>query len=243
MSAGSLARVTAGVNCGGACRHQRLVRRDSVALRTGHADDVLELREPRPDGRQVRQRLRVDHRDLRLGIGEPVFEGFGPEQERQRNGHGAHLVDRDVRDGRLAPLRQHERDLVAALHAQPRERVRHPVGFAVQVPERVRGSGARFVFPVQREARPIRGPAAAAGVRDIEMRRHLPSVRGMQRGVVVGGHAHSADVRRARLSGRYLPARIAGGSPPTVMAEVDGCSSRGSTVAQTQSGCCSINLP
>jgi len=156
---------------------------------------VPEQRQPAADRRQVAGRLRVDERDPRLRIGEPVLEGVRAEQERQRHRHRAHLVDGDVRDDGLAPLRQDQRDPVAAAHAEAGQHVGQPVGLALQVPEGVRGRGARLVFPVQREPRAIRGPAAAARVRDVEIGRHVPAPAGVDLSVAVGRHGLTTPIK------------------------------------------------
>ena len=89
---------------------------------------------------------------------------------------------------RLGPLRQDERDAVAARHAERGERVRQAVRLLLQVPVRQRAPLAGFVFPVEREARAVGGPAAAARVRDVEVGGHVPAVAVVELGVTVDGH-------------------------------------------------------
>src|SRR5439155_21736542 len=51
--------------------------------------------------------------------------------------------------------------------------------------------GARcpgFVLPVEREARAIGGPAAAADLRDVEVGRDVPAMRAMKLDVTIDGH-------------------------------------------------------
>src|SRR5262249_24111278 len=104
-----------------------------------------------------------------------VLERIRSEKMRERKRDRAHLEDRDVGDRGLGALRQDERDSVAALDAEPGERIGEPVRFLLHVPERVRGLRPRFVLPVEREARAVRGPAPAAGARDVVAFGHLPA--------------------------------------------------------------------
>ncbi len=128
------------------------------------------------DGRKVWQRRGIDEHDLGFGIVQAVFQRVGAEQERKRHRDRAHLIARDVRDGRFGPLRQDDRDLVAAPHTQRREGVRQPVRLLLKVPEGECGGRAPLVLPIHREAGAIRRVAAADCVGDVELGRHFPSM-------------------------------------------------------------------
>ncbi len=190
-------------------REQLVERRDERLARAGDADDVGEPRHVAADRDEVRQRLRIDQRDLRFGVGQPVGERVRPEQERQRHRDRAELIDGDVRDDRLRSLRQDQRDLVAAAHAEPGERVGQPVGLLLQVPERVRRRRAGLVLPVERKAGPVLRPAPAAGVGDVELRRDVPAVAGADFGVAVGGHGSGWRRSRRRACAGGAPGIIA----------------------------------
>jgi hypothetical protein len=98
--------------------------------------------------------------------------------------------------------------------------------------ESVRRRGARLVLPVHRNARRIVAPARAAHLPDVEPRRNVPPVRGVNLGVAVGTHGTEA----------YIPA-AAGGINDGVIVGMPDASPKGSMVAQTHSGCCSIRRP
>ena len=150
------------------CRRTRTARALSISVSYGVIHASLAPATPTPRGRrealadrrEIRHRLRVDERDVGLGIDEPVLERIGAEQERQRHGDRAELVDRDVGDDRLGPLRQDQRDLVARF-ARPGPRAHSRTRFACcwrsQNVYALRR--ARLVFPVQRKARAIVRPS------------------------------------------------------------------------------------
>jgi hypothetical protein len=119
---------------------------------------------------------------------EPVLERVGAEQERKRDRDRAHLVDGEVRDDRLAALRQDERHAVAAADAEAGEHVGQAIGLAREVEERVRGRLPGLVFPVQRETAAIVCPARGARVRDVEIAWNVPAMARVKRSVVVFGH-------------------------------------------------------
>ena len=208
------------------------------------ADDVREARTAFPNRQQVRQRLRVDERGLRLAVLQPVFERLGTEQERQRHGDGAELVDGDVRDRRFRPLREDQSDLVAATDPVRRERVGKPVRLLRQIPERPCRARAVLVFPVQREACAIVGPARAACLREIEVGGNPPAMRRVDFGVAID-RRQRASITATPRSDQPL---VVG--PPTVEGPlVTGAAvfrvlaSSGSIAVHTQSGCCSIRRP
>src|ERR1700687_2598126 len=78
-------------------------------------------------------------------------------------------------DGRFGPLRQNDRDGVAATHAKRRERVGKAVRLLLQIPEGERRSRTRLVLPIHRESGAIGGVAAARRSRNVELGRNLPT--------------------------------------------------------------------
>ena len=171
----------------GFCEH-RLPRRDPRIARARDADDPRDARTALANRRHVRQRLRIDERDLRLEVVQPVFERLGAEQKRQRHGDGANAIYRDVRNDGLGPLREDQRDLVAACDPHRTERIGEPVRLLFQLPERVHGGRAVLVFPVQRDAVAVGRPASATGLGDRKLRRHIPAVPAMQLRIPIGAH-------------------------------------------------------
>src|ERR1700686_4653108 len=79
-------------------------------------------------------------------------------------------------DGRFGPLRQNDRDGVAATHAKLRERVGKTVRLLLKIPEGERRRHPRLVFPIHWESGAIGGVAAARNSRNIELGRSIPSV-------------------------------------------------------------------
>ncbi|TAN51940.1 MAG: hypothetical protein EPN19_11665, partial [Betaproteobacteria bacterium] len=154
---------------------QRLPVVDAGLARAAGADHVPQRGKAPTDGEQLRQRRRLDDRDARCGVIHAVFECVRPEQVAERQRDRAHLEDRHVGDRGLGTLRQDEGDALAALHAECGERVGEPVRLLLDVPEGVGRGGAGLVLPVQREARAVLRPAAAAGAREVEARRDLPA--------------------------------------------------------------------
>src|SRR5437667_8747308 len=106
---------------------------------------------------------------------EAILERVGAEEVRERQRDRAHLEDRDIGDRGLGALRQDDRDALAALDAEARERVRQAVGRELDVPERVRGGRPGLVLPVEREAVAVGGPLAATRVRDVVALRYAPA--------------------------------------------------------------------
>ena len=79
-------------------------------------------------------------------------------------------------DGRFGPLRQNDRDGIAATHAKRRERVGKAVRLLLQIPEAERRRRPRLVLPIHRESGAIGGVAAARRSRNVELGRNLPTV-------------------------------------------------------------------
>src|SRR5229473_1648247 len=143
--------------------------------RASHADHMSQVRQAVLDRPEIGERRRLDDGDAGLGMINPVFQSLRAEQMRERQRDRPHLEDRHVGDRGLGALRQDEGDAVAALDAESRERVREAVRRRLDVPERVRGGGARLVLPVQRQARAVGRPLAAARARDVVALRDLPT--------------------------------------------------------------------
>src|SRR5262245_18509558 len=91
-------------------------------------------------------------------------------------------------DHRLRPLRQDQGDLVTRLYAKGGEGVGKAACLLLQVPERIRGGGARFVLPVEGEPRPVSCPSGAAGLTDVEAVGNLPAMVRVDLRVAIGGH-------------------------------------------------------
>jgi hypothetical protein len=147
----------------------------------------------------ARRRPLVDDRHLGFAVVQPVLQRLAAEEHRQRHRDRAQAVDRDVRDGRLEALRHHDGHAVAACHAEPRQRVRQPVGGLVQLAVAVVGAAAVLVLPGDghRLGRAPR-PARAADLGDVEARRHLPAQAGVDAVVAVGRGPSAAGPRRHR---------------------------------------------
>jgi len=190
--------------------------------RACHADHAVELRQALADRGEVGERRGVHDRGLAFRILQPVFERFGPEEKRQRHGHRAHLIAGDVRHRSFRSLRQHDRNLVAARDTVRTERIGEPIGLLLQLCIGETRGGTRLVFPIQGNARCLARVARAHRARDVEIRRHLPAVRSADRPVAVFPHSESR---------------------PQGAATCRGACSTDSTVAQTQSGCCSRRRP
>src|SRR5882724_2976683 len=87
--------------------------------------------------------------------------------------------------GGFGSLRQHDRHTIAAPDAKCEQRVRQPVGIALQ-----RGIGVAlrlslFILEVQRDARAFLRPTPAAHIRDVELVRDMPTERVVQRAIAV----------------------------------------------------------
>src|SRR5713226_3554615 len=91
-------------------------------------------------------------------------------------------------DGRFGPLRQNDRDGVAATHAKLRERVGKAVRLLLQIPESECCRRPRLVFPIHRESGAVGGVAAARRSRNVELGRNLPSVLREYLAVTFGQH-------------------------------------------------------
>ena len=134
-----------------AVREQRALRRpgragrvDDQRRRVGCGRHRLEAVGRR---RQQRRQLAVDvdrlhafelavgEHDRRIGVAEPHRHRVRTEARRQRHRDRAELVDGDVRDGRLGPLRQRDPDAISLPDPASTQRVREPVRVVRQLAE------------------------------------------------------------------------------------------------------------
>ena len=159
------------------------------AAGAGNADDVAQEPKSLTDRRNILDRGSVDEHDLGLGIVQPVFERVGTEQERQGHRDRAQLVAGDVRDRGLGPLRQDDRDLVAAAHIQRGERVGQPIGLLLHGEVRQRRRPAVLVLPMDRDPVRVAGMAPARGMGDVEVRGNAPAVLREELAIAVHRHA------------------------------------------------------
>lgn len=151
------------------------ILRVGIARRLGRDDDV-ERRQVLPDGLQAFEAEAVGDDGLRLGILQPEGKGIGAEEQGQRQGDGAALVDRDMGDHRLEALRQQDRHPIApadAFRLQRRgEGVRAGGKFAIGHGER-RGVGQEML---ETDAvRLARRPGIGNGGADVEAFGDLPA--------------------------------------------------------------------
>ena len=207
------------------CRDQRVVvercRRPAHRRRRSRARVAASLRADRRRGwaATAGRRARPSPRELR----EPVFERVGAEQERQRHRDRAHLVDRRcarrpsraAAAGRARPCRRAARPVAAStLDSRLASRCRSQNVCADVAPDSSSQYSAKRVRSAAQRPQQACAMLKCAGTSQ--------RCAAWSCGVVVGGHARSQRhvVARAGLRG-YLPARAAGGRPPTVMADVD----------------------
>ena len=134
---------------------------------------------------ELRQSLRVGDQRARAGILEPIGDRVDAEQHCQRQRNCAELVDGDVAhcDGR--PLRQQDRDPIAAPNAAGRERVGEPVRGFTQLAVIHFFNFAIGPHVENRSTRRIDlCPAVADVDANIVARRNLPAERAVERGVL-----------------------------------------------------------
>ena len=129
-----------------------------------------------------------------------MLERVRPELGEERQCHRAELVDCEVRDRRLRPLRQQHPDPVAGLDPHRRQRICAAVGEALQIIEREPLDLAVRGLVDQRE------PAAAVGVSvacrntDIEALRQFPPEPAIDRVIVLAALDHRAPPVPIRTS-------------------------------------------
>jgi len=137
------------------------------------------------DDRELGQPLRTSDERPGTGIPQPIGDRLHPEQHGQRQRDGAELVDGDVAhcDGR--PLRQQDRDPIAAPNAAGRERVGEPVRGFTQLAVIHFFNFAIGPHVENRSTRRIDlCPAVADVDANIVARRNLPAERAVERGVL-----------------------------------------------------------
>ena len=84
-----------------------------MPLRDIRADDGRQVRQPVADGLDLGQVLAVGDERPRAAVGQPVLQRVRAEQGEQGHCDRAHLVGRDVGDGRFGTLRQKDADPIA----------------------------------------------------------------------------------------------------------------------------------
>ena len=185
---------------------------DAVSARAGDADHVLERA---AGARGSAQRLGSDCGSTNA-TSAPLLQA-GTRAPRGRTGTTA--APRSRPSGkiamcaidRLGPLRQDERDAVAARDARGR-RARSTAGSPLlQVPERVRRRARPTRPPNTARSACGRRPSAAAGLRDVEVRGDVPAKAVVELGVAVhhGLDLSLHDTRRLALAPRSLSVRRA----------------------------------
>ena len=117
--------------------------------------------------------LAVGEHDRRIRVAEPHRHRVRAEARRQGNGDRAQLVDRDVRDRRLGPLRQRDPDAIARADTASAQRVREPVRVVRELAE---GDAPSDLAPIRDHDRDRVARVALADVdAQIDLRRHLPA--------------------------------------------------------------------
>ena len=141
--------------------------------------------EPIRGGREQRRQLALDvdrlhalelavgEHDRRIRVAEPHRHRVRAEARRQGNSDRAQLVDRDVRDRRLGPLRQRDPDAIALADTASPQRVREPVRVVRELAER---DAPGDLAPVRDHDRDRVARVALADVdAQVDLRRHLPA--------------------------------------------------------------------
>ena len=136
-------------------------------------------------GREQRRQLAVDvdrlhalelavgEHDRRIRVAEPHRHRVRAEAGRERNSDRAQLVDRDVRDRRLGPLRQRDPDAISLADPPRPQRVREPVRVVGELAER---DAPGDLAPVRDHDRDRVARVALADVdAQVHLRRHLPA--------------------------------------------------------------------
>ncbi len=117
--------------------------------------------------------LAVGEHDHRIRIVEPHRHRVRAEASRERHRDRAELVDGDVRDRRLGPLRQRDPDAIPFPHAPRPQHVREPVGVVGELAE---GDAPRDLAAVRDDDRDGIARLALANVdTKVHPRRHLPA--------------------------------------------------------------------
>src|SRR6266851_2517795 len=190
--------------------------------RASHADHMSQARQAVLDRPEIGERRRLDDGDAGLGMIDPVFQSLRAEQMRERQRDRPHLEDRHVGDRGLGALRQDEGDAVAALDAESRERVREAVGRCLDVPERVRGGGARLVLPVERQARAVGRPLPAARARDVVALRDVPTEALIELVVAIDHGPKQCNIGEMRMEGLVFDAYGTLSDVPSVAQRCEG---------------------
>ena len=155
---------------------------DDQRRRVGRGRDRLEAI---GGGREQRGQLAVDvdrlhalelavgEHDRRIRVAEPHRHRVRAEPRRERHRDRAQLVDGDVRDRRLGPLRQRDPDAIALADPLRPQRVREPVRVVRELAE---GDAPGDLASVRDHDRDRVARVALADVdAQVHLRRHLPA--------------------------------------------------------------------
>ena len=143
----------------------------SPAIAVDHQD----CRELRQAARHLREVFAVGNEGPGAAVGEAMLERVGAELDKEGHRHGAQLVDRQMRDRGLRPLRQEDPDPVAGPDAEPGQRVGAAVREALQIVKAETLDRAVGRLVDQRQPAVAGGVPVAGGNADIEALRHLPA--------------------------------------------------------------------
>ena len=138
----------------------------------------------------------------RAAVLQAIGQRLGAEQNRQRHGHCAQKINGHMGDGGFGPLRQDDRNAVAAADSARCQGLRQPSGLLVQIA--VAQDFLRAILAVVAHGHSVRSglrPAHATDLGDVERCQLRPSEMSVQGGVVVGG---GAELRRALTMHRRL---------------------------------------
>jgi len=136
---------------------------------------------------------RVGDDDLGSGVLQAVSDRIGAEQHGERQRNRAELVDRNVDRRDLGPLRQQDRDAIAALHTVRRERIGQPVrGLAQPAVAHVLGAAVGTDCDQSQPAGIAVRPAVADLDADVELRGNGPAELADQGLVAAAFRQHAA---------------------------------------------------
>jgi hypothetical protein len=140
------------------------------------------------------QGLLVGDHGARAAVAEAVAQGLGAEQPAERDGDGAELPHREVREAGLEPLRQHDSHALPRSHTDGAQAVGEAIGEGGQIPE-----GA---LPDRTAGRDLDKGEVAGGM----------GVGARHAHVELGGQLPGEGVAELRV--RRLPAPPSHGPPP-----------------------------
>ena len=136
------------------------------------------LRQAIAQARELGKLIAVGDHRARPAVAQPELERLLAEEREERHGDQPCLVSGHVRERRLVPLRQQDRDPVAALQAVRDQEVGEPIREPRDVGE---GELARLAGGIELDQRQ-RGAVPIGDVRaDVEPRRNAPRERHRRR--------------------------------------------------------------